>query len=135
MDAESLAEYAVDLKQNHGHNCCQAVTAALASETGLDAETLNKLASGFAIGMGNMEATCGSLIGAVMAAGMKVQGQGTVRLSKQISEKFNALSGATICKTLKGKTDPAVFCPCDECVRNAVRAYCSVMEHHEKTRS
>ena len=32
---------------------------------------------------------------------------------------------------VKGKTDPAIFCPCDDCVRSAVKAYCAVMDEAE----
>jgi len=128
MDREELAEIAADLKQNHGYNCAQAVTAALADGTGLSEQQLNQIASGFAVGMGNMEATCGSLIGAVMIAGLKTGGTGTVRIARQISDRFRELSGAITCKTLKGRDGGGVFCPCDECVRNAVRAYLDVME-------
>ncbi len=128
MDKEKLAEIAADLKNNHGYNCAQAVTAALADESGMSEQQLNQIASGFAVGMGNLEATCGSLIGAVMIAGLKTSGVGTVRIARQISDRFRELSGAITCKTLKGKDGSGIFCPCDECVRNAVRAYCDVME-------
>ena len=128
MDREKLAEMAADLKQNHGYNCAQSVTAALGDGLGLTEQQLNQIAAGFAVGMGNLEATCGSLIGAVMIAGLKTGGVGTMRISRQISERFRELSGAITCKTLKGKDGQGMFCPCEECVRNAVRAYCDVME-------
>ena len=32
------------------------------------------VAAGFCAGMGNLEATCGALIGAVMVAGLKTEG-------------------------------------------------------------
>ncbi len=128
MDRERLAEIAADLKNNHGYNCAQSVTVALGDETGLTEQQLNQVAAGFAVGMGNMEATCGSLIGAVIIAGLKTGGVGSVRMARQISDRFRELSGAITCKTLKGKDGSGLFCPCDECVRNAVRAYCDVME-------
>ena len=45
-----------------GYNCSQAVTAALADQTGLSEEQLKSVAVGFCAGMGNMEATCGAVI-------------------------------------------------------------------------
>lgn len=129
-NAAELAEQAVALK-HQGYNCAQAVTAALHGETEMEEETVNRLAAGFGLGMGNMEGTCGSLVGATMLAGLRTGGKGTMRLARQISEQFQKNCGAVVCKTLKGKTDPAVFCPCDDCVRNAVKAYCAVMDEAE----
>ena len=129
-NAAQLAEQAVALK-HAGYNCAQAVTAALRGETEMDEETLNRLAAGFGLGMGNMEGTCGSLVGAAMLAGLRTGGKGTMRLARQISEQVQRDSGAVVCKTLKGKTDSAIFCPCDDCVRNAVKAYCAVMDEAE----
>ena len=60
-------------------------------------EILTNAASGFAVGMGGMEATCGALI------------------------------GATICKDLKGKDTGVVLCECDDCIRNAIRAFDEVL--------
>ena len=77
MNQEEYAEKAVQLKQS-GYNCCQAVTVALAEQTKLSKEDLRQIAAGFAAGMGDMEATCGSLIGAAMIAGLRTQGKGTM---------------------------------------------------------
>ena len=129
-NAAELAERAVAYK-HEGCNCAQAVTAALQGETQTDGETLRRLAAGFGLGMGNMEGTCGSLVGAAMIAGLRTGGKGTMRLARQISEQFQKDCGAVVCKTLKGKTDSAIFCPCDDCVRNAVKAYCAVMDEAE----
>ena len=128
MDIEERAERAAELKQKYGYNCCQAVTAVLADETGLSEEQLNHIAAGFAVGMGSMEATCGSLIGAVMIAGLKTEGRATVRAANQISKNFAARCGATICKELKGRDTGTVLCACENCVRNAVRAYGEVCQ-------
>ncbi|MBQ7942573.1 MAG: C_GCAxxG_C_C family protein [Lachnospiraceae bacterium] len=127
MDKNQIAEQAVNYKRN-GYNCCQAVVTALAEQVGRSPEELNKLAAGFAVGMGNMEATCGSLIGATMIAGLKTEGAGTVMYARQLSDRFKELSGALICKDLKGRDTGVVICPCEECVRNAVLAYADVME-------
>ncbi len=124
MTISECADKAVYLKQYGGHNCCQAVTAALAEMLGLPGDDLIKLASGFCVGMGNMEATCGALIGAGMIAGLITGGAGTVRYTRRISEKFRERCGGSItCRELKGIDTGKVLCPCDECVRNAVLAY------------
>ena len=127
MNFDEAANRAVGLKQTGQCNCCQAVAVALAEETGLSEDTMKKIASGFCVGMGTMKATCGALIGAVMVAGMKLDGNGTVKYSKTMSEEFEAMSGALTCKDLKGIDTGVVICPCDQCVRNAVMSYAKVM--------
>lgn len=128
LNIEERAEYAAQLKLSGSRNCCQAVTAALSDETGLSEEQLVQIAAGFCAGMGNMEATCGALVGAGIIAGLKTGGAGTLRKTKQISERFKELCGGAItCRELKGIDRDRVLCPCEDCVRNAVRAYGEVM--------
>ena len=86
MTIQEKAEKAVDLKLHHGYNCTQAVTAALADDTDLTEGQLVHLAAGFCAGMGNMEATCGALIGAGMIAGASTEGKGTVKYTRALLE-------------------------------------------------
>lgn len=120
MTIEERAARAVELKA--GCNCAQAVALAFADELPLDEATLMKLAAGYGAGMGCMEATCGALVGAVMAAGLLTDGQGTGRMARAALAGFQDRCGATICKDLKGIATGTVLCPCTECVRNAVLA-------------
>ncbi|WP_026651787.1 C-GCAxxG-C-C family protein [Butyrivibrio proteoclasticus] len=123
MTISERAEKAVQLKTMGGYNCSQAVTAALADQTDLTEEQLKNLTAGFCAGMGNLEATCGALIGAGMIAGLKSEGKGTLALTRQIQEEFADRCGALRCKDLKAMTDGKPLCPCEECVRNAVLIY------------
>jgi C_GCAxxG_C_C family probable redox protein len=127
MTIEERAQKAMELKQLYGYNCCQAVTAALADYTDLSEDELVKLSAGFGTGMGNLEATCGSLIGAAMIAGLKSEGRGSMRLSRELSESFKSKCKATICKELKGVGTGKVLCPCELCVKNAVLAFGEVI--------
>ena len=120
MTIEERAARAVELKA--GCNCAQAVALAFADVLPLDEATLMKLAAGYGAGMGCMEATCGALVGAVMAAGLLTDGQGTGRTARAALAGFQDRCGATICKDLKGIATGTVLCPCTECVRNAVLA-------------
>jgi len=142
---DACSEKAAELQES-GYNCCQSVVEALSGEIEMeekekekekeeikvDKETLHKLASGFAVGMGNTEGTCGSLIGAIMIAGLKSGGKGAFRLSRRINESFRSRSGAITCKELKRKVDGKELCPCGDCVRNAVKAYFEVMSEFQK---
>ena len=105
---QDRAEYAAELKNHGGYNCCQAVVAALADETNLPKEQLTQIAAGF-------------------CAGLKTEGKATLKYTRQIAEKFKETSGAMTCRDLKGIGTGKVLCPCDDCVRNAVRAYESVL--------
>jgi C_GCAxxG_C_C family probable redox protein len=127
MTLEERAQKAVDMKTSGMYNCAQSVTVALADQTDLTEEQLRQISAGFCAGMGNMEATCGALIGAGMVAGLKTQGQGTLSKTRQIQEGFCNRCGAIKCKDLKTVTDGKPLCPCEECVRNAVLVYGEVM--------
>ncbi len=127
MTIEERAEQAALLKAGGGCNCAQAVAVVLADQTGLTETQLKQLAAGFCAGMGTAEATCGALIGAGLAAGMKTQGASTLRYTRRMIEAFGARCGATVCKDLKRIKDGRPLCPCEECVRNAVLVYGEVM--------
>ena len=123
MTLSERADKAVQMKTSGKYNCSQAVTATLADQTSLTEEQLNQISAGFCAGMGNLEATCGALIGAGMIAGLKSEGKGTLKITRQIQEKFCERCGAIKCKDLKAMTDGKPLCPCEECVRNAVLIY------------
>ncbi len=127
MTLKERADKAVELKVAGGYNCSQAVTAALADETDLTEEQLKNITAGFCVGMGNLEATCGALIGAGMIAGLKTEGKGTLPVARQIQETFRNRCGAIKCKDLKTITDGKPLCPCEDCVRNAVMIYGEIM--------
>ena len=121
MTLEERAELGAELKKKC--NCCQAALLALADQTGLSEEQIMQLGSGFGSGMGNMEGTCGALVGAGMAAGFKLRQKSTTPYTRQISENFRDRCGAILCKDLKGRDTGTALCSCEDCVRNAVRAY------------
>ncbi len=126
ISPNEIAELAANLKKSGQCNCCQAVLTALANESGVPAEKLRQLGAAFAVGMGTMENTCGALAAAAMILGLKTNGIGTMRKAAKLSKAFNEKCGATVCKELKGIGTGKVLCPCDECVRNAVKAYYEV---------
>ena len=122
MTIEERAELAVETFAAGKGNCTQSVLCAWEDKISVDHDTLMKLGAGYGAGMGCMQATCGALIGAVMAAGSVTDGKGTPRTARSILTSFQEKSGATICKDLKGVETGKVLCPCAQCVRNAVLA-------------
>lgn len=128
MTIEERAESAAQLKRTGQCNCCQAVAKAFSDTVDVRKEDLLKMAAGFAGGMGCMEATCGALIGANMVLGLRTEGMGTVRQSRELLGKFREKCGAVACKDLKGAGTGKVLCECDDCVRNAVRSLGEVLK-------
>mgnify|MGYP000113463001 CR=1 FL=1 len=102
MTIEERAELAVETFAAGKGNCTQSVLCAWEDKIPVDHEMLMKLGAGYGAGMGCMQATCGALIGAVMAAGSVTDGKGTPRTARSILTSFQEKSGATICKDLKG---------------------------------
>lgn len=131
MTLEERAQRAVELKTSGRYNCAQSVTAALADQTNLTDEQLSQITAGFCAGMGNLQATCGALIGAGMVVGLKTEGTGTLSVTRRIQEEFGRRCGAITCKDLKAVTDGKPLCPCEECVRNAVMIYGEIMGLNE----
>ena len=113
-------EYAVQLKHS-GYNCCQAVLCAFTDEVGMNEDELKRIGAAFGVGMGCLEATCGSLIGAQILMGMKkYQGRSMLRDAASVLRQFETMCKATLCKDLKCRDTGIVLCECDDCVRNAV---------------
>lgn len=127
MTIEERAENAAQLKLSGQCNCCQAVAKIFADTVNVSEEDLQKLTAGFAAGMGCMEATCGALVGANMILGLRTEGNGTVKQSRELLSKFRQKCGAVTCKDLKGAATGKVLCECDDCVRNAVRSLGEVL--------
>ena len=103
-------------------NCCQAVLVAYADRLGKSEDELMRLGSGFGSGMGTMEGTCGALVGAIMVSSLVAAPGAAMSNSLAIMSRFKELSGATVCRDLKGIGTGKVLCSCEDCVRNAIRA-------------
>ena len=58
---------AAEKKRCGSHNCAQAVLCSYCDLTGIDEETSRNMTTAFAAGMGNMEGTCGAIVGAGIA--------------------------------------------------------------------
>lgn len=97
-----------------GVDCSQAVFGEFAPQMGVDRETALKISANFGGGMWEGE-TCGAVVGALMALGLKY-GQGdevdqdkkNAMLAKtaEFKEKFAAEYGSCICKEILGYKIP-----------------------------
>ena len=117
---ESRKEQAADKKRCGSHNCTQAILCTYHDYTGLDKEIIKHVGNSFAAGMGNMEGTCGAIVGAGIVYGLAVRDKAKpVRGMREIMEKFQERNGATQCKQLKGVGTGKVLRECPMCVADA----------------
>lgn len=122
MTIQERAEKGAAYKAEGRYNCTRSVLTAFNDIIKIDEKELVALAAGFVGGMGNMEGTCGALVGAIMVAGILSEGNGTLQYSRIIVDKFKELCGATICKDLKGIDGTHYLCSCPDCIKNAILA-------------
>lgn len=94
-----------------GYNCSQAVFAAFCDETGLNNDTVLKIASSFGGGMGGLREVCGAVSGMYMAAGMiygysdpldKEAKTKHYKLIQTLAKEFEKENGSIICRELLG---------------------------------
>ena len=102
------------------HNCAQAIVSTYADLIGLDESTAKNVANAFGGGMGNMEGTCGALVGSGIVLGLATKDKPVSRkCMRQIMMKFQERNGATQCKLLKGVGTGVVLRECTGCVADA----------------
>ncbi len=107
-------------KRCGSHNCAQAVLSTYADVAGISEEQAMSLAAAFGGGMGNMEGTCGALVGAGLVLGMASKERGAaMRQMRQLMTLFQERNGATQCKLLKGVGTGVVLRECPLCVADA----------------
>ncbi len=120
MNIESRAQLAAEKKASGKYNCAQAVASTYADVMGVDEEMAMNMTAAFGTGMGNMEGTCGALVGAGVVASMVTRDRVKARAQmKQMMDQFQAHTGATQCKLLKGIGTGRVLCACNDCVHLA----------------
>ncbi|MBP5352458.1 MAG: C_GCAxxG_C_C family protein [Alphaproteobacteria bacterium] len=107
-------------KRSGRFNCAQAVLCTYGDKTGVDETTALNIGHAFAVGMGNMEGTCGALIGAGCVLGLVFKNKAqSIQAMRRIMAKFQERNGATQCKMLKGIETGKVLRECPDCVADA----------------
>ena len=113
-------EIAAEKERCNSHNCAQAILHTYADVAGIDEEVAMDIANAFGAGMGNMEGTCGALVGAGMVLGMVRKDKAkSMKQMREIMTKFQERNGATQCKLLKGVGTKTVLRACPDCVADA----------------
>lgn len=117
---ETRKNIAVEKKECGSHNCAQAILHTYADVAGIDEGTAMNMASAFGAGMGNMEGTCGALVGAGLVLGLVNKDKAkSMKQMRQVMNKFQTRNGATQCKLLKGVGTKVVLRECSDCVADA----------------
>ena len=124
---ESLRYLAAEKKRCNSHNCAQAVVCTYCGLVGLSEQTAMDIAGAYGTGMGNMEGTCGALVGAGMIIGLATRDRNLSRARmKEMMTKFQQRNGATQCRLLKGVGTGKPLRDCPDCVADA----CEFLEEY-----
>mgnify|MGYP002674496889 FL=1 len=130
---ESRKNLAASKKACGTHNCTQAVCCTYHDFTGLDEATIKNVGNCFAAGMGNMEGTCGALVGAGIVFGLAVGDKvKAMKGMREMMNRFQERNGATQCKLLKGVGTGHVLRECELCVADASEFLEELLERENK---
>lgn len=111
---------AAEKKRCKTHNCAQAVVCTYCDLVDLPEQMALDIAGAYGTGMGNMEGTCGALMGAGMILGLHTKDRNLSRARmKVLMDKFQQRNGATRCRLLKGIGTGKVLRDCPDCVADA----------------
>lgn len=117
---ESRKNLAAERKRCGKYNCAQAIICTYCDKADIDEATALNIGNAFAGGMGNMEGTCGALIGAGIVLGLvKKDRAESSKAMRRIMTKFAERNGATQCKQLKGIESGEILRECPDCVADA----------------
>ena len=117
---ETRKHLAAEKKRCNSHNCAQAVVCTYCDLVGLPEQTALDIAGAYGTGMGNMEGTCGAVVGAGMIIGLATKDRHLSRARMaQLMTRFQERNGATRCRLLKGIDTGKVLRDCPDCVADA----------------
>lgn len=117
---DTRKQIAAEKKRLNSHNCAQAILHTYADVAGISGDEAMSIAGAFGGGMGNMEGTCGALVGAGLVLGLANKDRvKSMRQMRQVMAKFQERNCATQCKLLKGVGTRVVLRECPDCVADA----------------
>ncbi len=115
---ESRSDIAREKKMSGQYNCAQAVACTYSDIVGADEAVVRDVTAAFGTGMGNMEGTCGALVGAGVILGMAIKDRVAARavMKRVMSDFASVTGGATTCRCLKGIGTGTPVLDCNDCV-------------------
>ncbi|MCX4294018.1 MAG: C-GCAxxG-C-C family protein [Prevotella sp.] len=124
---------AVERKASGKYNCAQAVACTYCGEAGMDEVVMRDVTNAFGVGMGNMEGTCGAIVGAGVVLGLRYGDRAkSMKAMKRIMNRFQHRNGSTVCKMLKGTENKCVLRECNDCVADAAEFLEEALEASER---
>ena len=133
---KSRIQEAVCKKQSGLYNCAQSIVCTYCDLTNIKEEDMKNITHSFGAGMGNMEGTCGSLIGAGIIIGLlkKDKAQAS-KAMREMMARFKERNQSVVCKELKGIETKVVLRRCDDCVADAAEFLEDILKAHSEERS
>ena len=117
---KSKVNAAVALKATGRYNCAQAVACTYCDEAGCAHDRMYDTTNAFGVGMGNMEGTCGALVGAGVVLGLKLADRtASMKAMRRIMTRFAERNGTTVSHELKGVQSGCPRRACHDCVADA----------------
>lgn len=121
-------EKALELKRNKKYSCSQSVGCVYCEEVHMEEKDMLHLMSGFGIGMGGFEGTCGAVSAGVAVIGLLMGAKSeeennkvkVYKVAKEYTRRFKEKNKSLICKELKGIETGEFLRSCDGCVEDAV---------------
>lgn len=128
---ESRIQEAVSKKQSGNYNCAQAVACTYCDLANISEETMKNITKAFGSGMGNMEGTCGSLVGAGVILGLlKKDRAQAAKAMREMMARFQERNKAVRCRDLKGVDTKTVLRQCNDCVADAAEFLEDLLKEH-----
>lgn len=121
-------ELAVEL-HGKGYNCSQSVGGAFYDLTSLNENEMFRIMTGFGLGMGGMEGTCGAVSAGVAIIGLLMNDGDTGnvkqkveihKVAKEYTRRFAEKNQSIVCRDLKGVQTGVRLRSCDGCIEDAV---------------
>ena len=92
---ETRKQIAAEKKRCNSHNCAQAILHTYADIAGISEDEAMNIAGAFGGGMGNMEGTCGALVGSGLVLGLVNKDKAkSMKQMRQIMTKFQEMQAA-----------------------------------------
>lgn len=117
---DTRKDIAAEKKRSGQYNCAQSIVSTYCDIMNMNEASVCALTRGFAAGMGDMNGTCGAIVGAVMVLSSVYSNRSqAVKYSAHLMRLFNQRNHATQCYMLKGINTGKPLRTCPDCVADA----------------
>ncbi len=126
---------AAEKKRSGQYNCAQSIVSTYCDLMNMDETSVCALTRGFAAGMGNMQGTCGAIVGATMVLSAVYPNRvETVKHTALLMRLFEQRNHATQCYMLKGIDTGTPLRACPDCVADAAEILEQILQSKKITK-